>query len=165
MKHKLLFRRFFVSLLLLAVSTLSWAYDFEVDGIYYDKNSDGTSVSVTYKNQSYKSYSGSVVIPATLTYDNKTYDVTSIGYRAFWDCSGLTSVIIPNSVTSIGDNAFQSCSGLTSVTCLAKNVPSMGSDVFYLVPQRSATLKVPQSSLNAYKAADQWKKFGKIQSI
>ena len=41
--------------------------------------------------------------------------VTSIGYLAFYDCSGLTSVTIPNSVTSIGTEAFSGCSGLTSV--------------------------------------------------
>ena len=42
--------------------------------------------------------------------------MTSIGNRAFYECSGLTSVTIPNSVTSIGVGAFQECSGLTSVT-------------------------------------------------
>ena len=40
----------------------------------------------------------------------------SIGSRAFYECSGLTSVTIPNSVTSIGKCAFYNCSGLTSVT-------------------------------------------------
>jgi len=42
--------------------------------------------------------------------------VTSIGYEAFYDCSGLTSVTIPNSVTSIGSSAFWNCHKLTSVT-------------------------------------------------
>ena len=41
--------------------------------------------------------------------------ITSIGKYAFRDCSGLTSVTIPNSVTSIGEGAFDGCSGLTSV--------------------------------------------------
>ncbi|MGM9866666.1 MAG: leucine-rich repeat domain-containing protein [Lepagella sp.] len=41
--------------------------------------------------------------------------VTSIGLSVFWDCSDLTSVTIPNSVTSIGDYAFGRCSGLTSI--------------------------------------------------
>ncbi len=42
--------------------------------------------------------------------------VTSIGRAAFWECSGLTNITIPNSVTSIGYSAFSWCSGLTSIT-------------------------------------------------
>ena len=116
MKQIYRFKRLFASFVLLLISALSWAYDFEVNGIYYNKNSDGTSVVVKYKTYSDPGYSGSVVIPATVTYGAQTYDVTSIGESAFYNCSGLTSIKIPESVTSIGRQAFRGCSGLTSIT-------------------------------------------------
>jgi len=129
MKHKLLFRRFVASLLLLAASTMSWAYDFEVNGIYYNKNSDGKSVEVTYKSTSDRGYSGSVTIPSSVTYEGTTYNVTSIGYAAFFDCSGLTSVTISNSVTTIDENAFFGCFGLTSIN-IPESVTSISSYAF-----------------------------------
>ena len=57
-------------------------------------------------------FSGSFVIPNS---------VTNIGERAFWYCSGLTSITIPNSVTNIGERAFQNCSGLTSIDVDSEN--------------------------------------------
>jgi len=60
-------------------------------------------------------YSGNIVIPPSITYYGKNYSVISISHDAFYDCTGLTSVTIPNSVTSIGDYAFYGCTGLTSV--------------------------------------------------
>ena len=56
--------------------------------------------------------------------------VTSIGDYAFKNCSGLTSLTIPNAVTSIGEGAFSYCSGLTSVT-IGDSVTSIGGGAFY----------------------------------
>ena len=143
MKQGLKFKRFFASLMLLAVSALSWAYDFKVDGIYYDINRDGRSVTVTYKNDTYGSYSGSVVIPATVIYGRTYYDVTDIGDDAFHGCSSLTSVTIPNSVTSIGNYTFYECSGLTSVT-IPNSVTYIGEEVFFDC-YRLTSVNIPSS--------------------
>ena len=60
----------------------------------------------------YTGFGGDITIPST----TNGLPVTSMGEQAFWDCSRLTSVTIPNSVTSIGDYAFQNCRSLTNVT-------------------------------------------------
>ena len=71
-----------------------------------------------------------ITIPATVTKDGVKYTVTSIGDYAFWNCSGLTSVDIPDSVTSIGDYAFQICTSLSSITFAGINPPSFGPTAF-----------------------------------
>ena len=63
----------------------------------------------------FPSYSGSIVIPKTVTSQGTTYNVTSIGEYSFYNCNNLNSVTIPNSVTYIDKYAFSGCSGLTSV--------------------------------------------------
>ena len=106
----------------------------QVDGIWYDFNNTTSTAVVTYQGDTYSNYSneytGSVVIPASVTFSGKTYTVTGIGVSAFRACSGLTSVTIPNSVTSIEDYAFYGCSGLTSVT-IPNSVISIRYYAFY----------------------------------
>ena len=100
--------------------------------IYYTWQNNNTELAVSYGGSNYSSsqtYSGNVVIPETVTYDGNTYSVTSIGEYAFYSCSGLTSVSIPNSVTKIEYDAFYGCSALTSVT-IPNSVTSIGSYAF-----------------------------------
>lgn len=107
------------------------AYDFCVNGMYYDiTDANKQTVAVTYETKSYNSYSGKIIVPSAIQHNRQTYSVTSIGRRAFKGCPGLTAVTIPNSVTSIGSDAFYGCSGLTSV-CIPNSVTSIGSYAFY----------------------------------
>ena len=121
-------------LALFASVSAIYASDTQVDGIWYDFDSSTKTASVTYRGYAYDSYkgeySGSVVIPETVTYNGTTYSVTSIGDYAFYNCSSLTSITIPNSVTSIGSGAFSFCSKLTSVT-IPNSVTSIGDAAFY----------------------------------
>ena len=129
MKKNYLIRGILMCLCLLTGIKAS-AYDAEIDGIYYNFISE-SDAEVTYEYFYYSSYYfGDVTIPASITYNGKTYSVTSIGNEAFEDCGGLTSVTIPNSVTSIGYGAFSGCSGLTSVT-IGNGVTSIVDYAFY----------------------------------
>ena len=117
---------YFLFLTFLLCSNAVLAHDFKVGGIYYNIIGE-QDVEVAYGG--YGEYTGKVIIPSTVTYGYKKYSVTSIGYRAFEGCSGLTSIVIPNSVTSIGNYAFSNCSGLTSIE-IPNSVTSMGENVF-----------------------------------
>ena len=83
----------------------------EIDGIYYDRGLDLTA-QVTWKPGG---YTGSIVIPETIEYENEVYTVTSIDQEAFKDDTGLTDVQIPGTVTLIGDHAFSGCTALSSI--------------------------------------------------
>ena len=99
---------------LLLIAVASFAYDARIDGIYYDFS--GNEATVTYKTYTYKTslkeddryssdYSGDIVIPEIIQYNNKTYVVTSIGTHAFTNCS-IASVTLGDSIRTIHTKAF-----------------------------------------------------------
>lgn len=216
-------------------SEIANAYDAYIDGIYYDFDNNLKTATVTFQT-SYvnngNAYSGDVVIPETVIYNDVSYRVTKIGYDAMANCSGVTSVsipktvmeighdafkycsnlpsiilpgsittiehgtfqycqnlsfiVIPDNVTTIRDQAFQYCNNLKNVTigksvdeieyeafrgcsalskvlCLAEQIPILERDVFNQSNVNNATLYVPYKNVNAYKEAEQWKLFGRIE--
>ena len=101
------------------------AVDFSIDGLNYNIISE-TDRTIELTMGSYK---GNITIPKKLIRNGYTYTVIRIGNKAFYDCSGLSTVSIPNSVTSIGDYAFHFCNKLTSVS-IPNSVTSIGDYAF-----------------------------------
>ena len=106
-------------------------YDTCVTGqrLYFSILSDNSVAVVNGGQCDQDRLTGDMIIPSNVMYDGISYSVTSIGDIAFFACTGLTSLIIPNSVTSIEFGAFQHCSGLTSLT-IPNSVISIGDYVF-----------------------------------
>ena len=118
-------KRCIIRLLLLSlfamVSSIANAYDFEVNGIFYNYTSDN-EVSVTYeKYTSYivpednYTYIGNLTIPEKVLYNGKSYTVTAIGSVSFCCCVSLISISLPQTIKSIDDYAFYNCKNLSSI--------------------------------------------------
>ena len=139
-----------LSLLIIAFAPVSMAfggYTFCCNGIYYNTISSKT-VEVTYCSNT-NFYKNAIIIPDIIEY-GWAYRVVSIGEEAFKDCSGLTSITIPNSVTSIKNKAFSGCSGLTSIT-IPNSVTSIGNFAFqYCNGLSSVTMGSGVTSIGSY---------------
>ncbi len=133
-------KMFFLSIFVLTCTNSLLAEDFKVvnsygDTIYYNilSNTSPYSVAVTYKGahglSDSNEYTGSLIIPDTVSYNGITYSVNSINSNTFFYCKGLTSVVIPNSVKSIGSYAFYRCSNLEFVL-IGDSVISIGNSAF-----------------------------------
>ena len=114
--------------LLCTLAQGAWAEKFTVDGLKYITDSNNPSnVSVT--GAADETMAGALTIPSTVTYDGKTYNVTTIGYGAFAWCENITSVTISEGVTTIENDAFGNCEKLESVSIPA-SVTSVGEYLF-----------------------------------
>ena len=141
MKQKLL------SLLMMLLPLMAHAEAVEIDGIYYNLINEANLAEVT---ENPNKYTGIVVIPSSVVYNDVIYSVTSIGAYAFVSCKDMSSITIPNSITSIGDYAFGGCSGLNSIT-IPNSVTSIGGHVFnYCVGLTSVTIPNSVTSIENY---------------
>ena len=108
-------RKTVISFIFVLMSINLWA--FKVDKLYYRINSDSSTVSVaTWPEFQDREYSGVIVIPPKIIYNEKEYIVTEIDRYAFYECKSVPSITIPKTVTKIGEAAFAQCSGLESIS-------------------------------------------------
>ena len=150
------------SLMLIAVlltSTKAFAYDFESNGIYYNITSQSNlEVEVTSPNNAhyayslgdktvYSSYSNDIVnIPETVNYNNRTYTIVQIGDYAFFGCSNLSDIIMPNSIKSINKYAFRECKKIASII-IPNSVTCIGDLAFYNC-ESLASITIPNTVTN-----------------
>ena len=120
-------KQLLITVAVLLCSATASAYDFVVDGIYYNIiSTTDLTVKVTSGDNN---YSGEIIIPSTITYKSRTLKVVAIGDKAFFRCDSLVNITIPNSVTSIGYQAFSGCSALASAV-IPNSVTTIGNEAF-----------------------------------
>lgn len=105
----------------------------DVDGYCYELNEETLTATFTYRNDKYACYAGDVVIPETITYNQKTYTVTAIGREAFKDCHYLDDVLIAKTVTEIGWGAFQSAIARKISFAKDSQLKTIGDYAFYSI--------------------------------
>lgn len=131
MKKNNYFLHIILTIVLFFAGTKSYAVPIAVpndDGviIYYNYINNYQELEVTCQSNTYdKSYSGYVVIPSEVTHLGQTFAVTRIGNNAFYECGGVTSVVLPNTIKSIGRSAFKHC-GLKTI-----NIPASVTTIDY----------------------------------
>ena len=132
------------------LSSTIWASDFEMNGVFYNILEDAVGeLEVTYKTSiSDKSYSGDVIIPQNVNYNGITYKVTSIGAYAFYQCSEIATVSLPESITSILGRAFCGCTNLRSIN-VPNSVSFIGAYAFYGC-SNLASIIIPQNVSRIY---------------
>ena len=127
------FKRMMVAMLIMLIGGTAAAYDFVDNGIYYKILSvSERTAEVTFQNGEYtptESYKGAVTVPATVTYNGKTFAVEAIGEHAFYGCEELTNITLPEGLLRIEAFAFCNCNKLEDVT-IPRTVTKLADDAF-----------------------------------
>lgn len=176
------------------------AYDFQVvvpggQTLYFDTVAGGVSVvyprgEVSYAGgwNGFDKPVGALAIPSTVHWNGITWPVVSIAPGAFYNCTGITAVVVGQGVATIGNNAFRKCSGMDSVMLPASVVsigiqafgecsslssfwihaavpPTTLEGVFFNTTLSSCVLHVPCESAGVYLAALPWSSFGSVLAM
>lgn len=155
---------------------------FSIEDLSYTTNTNGTSAQLSgcADKSIYQ-----VEFPSRVTYNGKSYAITSIGDSVFRNCSylgwiaipdkvtsigdgtfaytGMGWITIPSNMTSLGDSVFAGCTNLKEIYVRNSIPPAVGSGGFYQVDKSTCKLYVPIGSKDAYAAAEGWKEFLNIE--
>lgn len=134
--------KYFILLCLCPLCMMSWAYDFESNGMYYTVNLENLTVTIDACDES---IAGEVVVPSLVTLKTRELKVVGINRYAFHNCKLITSVTIPDGI-AISENAFSGCTSLKSVTLPSDLKLLSGSD--FCGCKNLSSINLPQG-LNA----------------
>ena len=135
--------------LLVSLSTLGEAYDFQVNGLYYNVLSAGEkTVEVTKNDGTSSDYTGFINIPKTVVYENIQFNVVSIGEKAFYQ-SDVTDVSLPEGITTIKESAFNRCYSMKKCN-LPESLTSIGVNAFGGTALDSVYIPKKVSSFGSY---------------
>lgn len=152
----------FILLSLLAFGKIV-AYDFKANDICYIINDDKTSVSVV-KGDENDFYGGSIVIPSTVSYNGKTYNVTMIRANAF-ESSYIASITLPSSIVDLGESAFMGCQNLTTVE-LNGGIKTIKDYTFAdCISLKSIDIPEGIETIGDYAFAHRWEGNGELQEV
>ena len=112
------------SMLMSIMGVNAFADSFSVDGLTFEPISS-TEASVISASKNVMN----VIIPSQVTNGSKSYNVVSIGGKAFYECRDMTTITLPNTIMIIGKEAFRKCESLTSIT-IPDNVKEIKESTF-----------------------------------
>lgn len=132
----------------------------KVDGVNYLLNSDDGTAQIANNS----GVQGAVIIPDSILYNERYYQVTSMANLAFSDCEKLESVVLPATLKEMNGGAFLACFGLRLIDCrMPEPIRMKDGNNFTNAMKFFGTLRVPSKSRNAYRHHADWSEFANIE--